>query len=160
MLRRSIGSVELKTIFGARGGRSFVTQRYDRIEIGCAIRRVESEAHADGGADEKASNCPAVREDDVHLEPSCQQVPSDDSKYDYDDSAGFRDEHSFGEELTHNVATARADRFTNTDFLRSFGNAHQHDVHDPDPGSQQRNEADDECTDAHDAGDRGKRAFQ
>src|SRR5712671_7515527 len=141
------------------GGRLFVTQRLDRIEVGCAIRRVESEADADGGADEKAGDGPAVGEDDVHLEPSCQQVASDDSKNDSEDSAGFRNEHGFGEELTQNVATARADRFTHTDFLRSFGDAHEHDVHDPDPGSHQRNEADDECTDAHDACDRSERAF-
>src|SRR6476660_6857778 len=100
MLRRSIGSVELKTIFGARGGRSFVTQRFDRIEIGCAIRRVESKANADGGANEKSSNCPAVRENDVNLEPGRQQIAGDDSKNDSEDSAGFRNEHGFGEELT------------------------------------------------------------
>src|SRR5882762_7672551 len=153
MLRRSVGSVELKTIFGARGSRSFVTQRFDRIEIGCAIRRVESKANADGGANKKSCKSPPVGEDDVHLEPSCQQIASDDSKNDSEDSAGFRNEYGFGKELTQDVATACADRFTHTDFLRSFGNAHEHDVHDPDPCSHQRNEADDECTDAHDARD-------
>src|SRR6266404_6789823 len=135
------------------GGRLFVTQRFDRIEVGCAIRRVESEANADGGADKESGDGPAVGEDDIYLEPSCQQVAGDDSKNDSEDSAGFRNEHGFGKELTQDVATARADRFTHTDFLRSFGNAHEHDVHDPDPRSQQRNEADNECTDAHDARD-------
>src|SRR6266567_390556 len=141
------------TIFGTRGGRLFVTQRFDRIEVGCAIRRVESEADADRGADKKSGNCPAVGEDDIYLEPSCEQIAGDDSKNDSEDSAGFRNEHGFGEELTQDVATSRADRFTYTDFLRSFGDAHEHDVHDPDPRSQQRNEADNECTDAHDARD-------
>src|SRR6476469_1272951 len=136
MLRRSIGSVELKTIFGARGGRSFVTQRFDRIEIGRAIRRVESEANADGGADEKSSNCPAVREDDVHLEPSCQQVAGDDSKNDSENSARFRDEHRFGEEWTQAVAPSRSNSFPHTDFLRSLAPADEHDVHDPDPRRQ------------------------
>src|SRR4029077_16482030 len=147
-------------IFGTRRVRLFVTQRLDRIEVGCAIRRVESEADADGGADKKAGDGPTVREEDMYLEPSCQQVAGDDSKNDSKDSAGFRNEYGFGEELTQDVATARADRFTHADFLRSFGNAHEHDVHDTDPRSQQRDEADDECTDAHDTRYRRKRALQ
>src|SRR4029077_14647451 len=99
-------------IFGTRRVRLFVTQRLDRIEIGCAIRRVESEADADGRADKKAGDGPSVREDDIYLEPGCQQVASDDPKNDSENSARFRDEHGFGKELTHNVATARTDRFT------------------------------------------------
>src|ERR1700675_1442440 len=78
----------------------FVTQRLDRIEVGCAICRVEAEANAEGGRDKKAGNGPAVGEDDIYLEPSCQQVTGDDSKNDSEDSAGFRDENGFGEELT------------------------------------------------------------
>src|SRR6476659_3234502 len=100
MLRRSVGSAELKTIFGARGGRSFVTQRFDRIEIGCAVGRVESEADDDGRADKKAGDRPAVGKNDVHLKPSCQQIARDDSKNDSQNSAGFRDEYSFREKLT------------------------------------------------------------
>src|SRR4029077_10719892 len=68
------------TIFGMRGARLFVTQRFDRIEVGCAIRGVEPEADADGRADKKAGNGPAVGEDDIYLEPGCQQVAGDDSK--------------------------------------------------------------------------------
>src|SRR5213595_2919490 len=100
-----------RAIFGTRAGRLFVTQRLDRIEVGCAIRRVESEADANGGADKKAGDGPAVGEDEIYLEPSCQQVAGDDSKNDSEDSTRFRNKHGFGEELTQDVATARADRF-------------------------------------------------
>ena len=56
-----------------RGRGLFVTQRLDRIEVGGAIRRVESEADADGRANKKAGDCPAVGENDVTL----SQAPAD-----------------------------------------------------------------------------------
>src|SRR6516165_10706379 len=84
------------TVLGTGEGRLFVTQRFDRIEVGCTIRGVESEADADGGADQKSSDGPAVGEDDVHLQPSGQQVARNDPKNDSQNSTRFRNEHSFG----------------------------------------------------------------
>src|SRR6516165_3814512 len=130
-------------------GRLLVTQGFDRIEVGGAIRGVKTEGDANSRADKKSSNCPAEREDDVHLQPCSEQIACDDSKNDSENSTGFRDEHCLGEELAQNIATACADRFPHTDFFCPLGNAHQHDVHDPDPGSQKRDEADDERTDSH-----------
>jgi hypothetical protein len=46
---------------------SFVSQRFDRIEVGRSISGIEAETDADGRADEKAGNRPTVREDNVHL---------------------------------------------------------------------------------------------
>src|SRR4051812_28147922 len=57
----SVGSADPRQ-YSVRGGRLFVTQRLNRIETGCAIRWVESEADADSGADKKAGNGPAVGE--------------------------------------------------------------------------------------------------
>src|SRR5215831_16890278 len=76
------------TVLGT-GAHLFVTQRFDRIEVGCTIRGVESEADADGGADQKSSDGPAVGEDDVHLQPSGQQVAGDDSQNDPQNAARF-----------------------------------------------------------------------
>src|SRR5215831_14310788 len=97
------------TVLGTGDGRLFVTQRFDRIEVGCTIRGVESEADADGGADQKSSDGPAVGENDVDLEPSCEQVSRNDPKNYSENSTGFRNEHGFGEELAQDVATACAD---------------------------------------------------
>ena len=101
MLRRWLSGV--RTIFGTGGGRLFIPQCFDRIEVGCAIRRIKTEADADSGADEKTRYRPAEWEDDVYLQPSCQQVSGDNSKNDSEDSAGFRNQHCFGEELTQNA---------------------------------------------------------
>src|SRR5918996_4314418 len=109
MLRCSIGSADCQTIFGPRSVRLFITQRFDRIEVGCAIGGVESKTDADCRADYEPRDCPAVWENDVDLEPSCEQVAGDDPQNDSQNSAGFRDEYGFGEELTENVATACAD---------------------------------------------------
>src|SRR5215831_17016335 len=97
------------TVLGTGDGRLFVTQRFDRIEVGCTIRGVKSEADADGGADQKSSDGPAVGENDVDLEPSCEQVSRNDPKNYSENSTGFRNEHGFGEELAQDVATACAD---------------------------------------------------
>src|SRR5262249_53831098 len=122
--------------FIVRESRLFVAQRFNRIEASGAIRWVESEADADRGADKKAGDGPAKREDNIYLEPSCQKVAGDNSKNDSQNSTGFRDEHGFGEELTQHIATAGADRFADTNFFCPLGNAYQHDVHNADPGRQ------------------------
>src|SRR5262249_49666800 len=74
----------------------FVPQRFDRIEVGCAIRWIQSEADADRGTDKKTGDRPAKGKDDVHPQPRGDQVARDNSKNDSEDSASFRDEYSFG----------------------------------------------------------------
>src|SRR5438552_16428143 len=72
--------------------RSLVAECFDWIEVCGAIGRIEPKADADRGADQQAGNCPAVRENYVHLEPRCQQIADDDSKNDSEHAAGLRSE--------------------------------------------------------------------
>ena len=53
-----------------------------------------------------------------------------------------RQGHRFEEELTDDVALARADCFSNADFARALGDAHQHDVHHADAADQQTDSGD------------------
>ena len=46
---------------------SFISQRFDGIEVRRAIRGIQTEADADCGTDKKSSDRPAIRKDDVHL---------------------------------------------------------------------------------------------
>ena len=88
----------------------------DRVERGRAVGWIKSETDADGRTDHQSRNRPAKGEDQISLEPGGQEIASDHAQNDADDSSNFRDENRFSEELPQNVATAGADRFTNTNF--------------------------------------------
>ena len=45
--------------------------------------------------------------------------------------------HTFRQELQHDVAVLRANSHTQTDFLGSFGNRHIHDIHNADTTNNQ-----------------------
>src|SRR5207244_10869973 len=110
----------------------FVAKRLDGIEIGGAIGWVETEADPDCRTDKKTGKRPAVRENYVHLEPRCEQIASDDSENDSQNTASLGNENGLGQELPQNIVAAGTDRFADADFLCAFGHAHQHDVHDAD----------------------------
>src|SRR5438445_5888318 len=119
-------------------------KRLDRIEIGGAIGGVETEADPDGRADKETGKRPAVRENYVHLEPRCEQIASDDSENDSQNTASLGNENGLGQELPQNIVATGTDRFADADFLCAFGHAHQHDVHDADSCRDQGDETYDE----------------
>ena len=68
-------------------------------------------------------------------------------------AAGEGENHRLGQHLEHDVAPAGAERLPQADFLRPFGDRHQHDVHDDDAGDH-HGQADDPHEDREDAGGR------
>src|SRR5207247_4534330 len=77
---------------------------------------------------------------------------------DAEDNAGrpadFADDHRFHDELSHDVALFRAHRAPDADLASPFGDRDQHDVHDADARSQQRDRADHGDAQAHRHGER------
>ena len=54
-----------------------------------------------------------------------------------DNSAQRAKRHRLDQKLHEDVATLRADRFTNADLARPLGHADEHDVHHADSANQQ-----------------------
>ena len=52
----------------------FVAEGFDGIELGGAVGGIQTEADSDGGANDEAGERPAEREDNVGLEPVCDQI--------------------------------------------------------------------------------------
>jgi len=113
-------------------------QRVDGVQSCGAPGRVKTEADADPRANDQPGQRPAERKDEIGLKPHRQQIPADDAEDDSDDSAGFRYENRLGQELSKDIAAPRADRLADTDLLRPFRYAHEHDVHDPDASRDER----------------------
>src|SRR4051812_45197578 len=132
----------------------FEAQRFDRVE-GCGpVSRVIPKADSDRRTDDQSRDRPAIGKNQVGLEPDREQIATDDAEQNPNDPAHLRNEDGFREELFKNVATLRADRFADADLFGPLRYTHEHDVHDPDAGGNQRDQADNERTDADNAGDR------
>src|SRR5947207_13419151 len=114
----------------------------------------------DGEANDEPGNCPAVRENHVHFEPKGEQVAPDHPQNNTKNSTGLGNEHRFHEELSENIAAAGTDRLANANLFRALRHAHQHDVHNANTGSHQRNETDNERTNADHAGNIEESAFE
>src|SRR5439155_14633178 len=121
-----------------------VAQGLDGVEPGCTIGGVKAESDPDGGTDDEAGDCPAVGENHVHFEPKGEEIAPDYAQNNTKNSTGLGNEHRFREELSENIAAAGTDRFTNANLFRALSHAHQHDVHNANTGSHQRDETDDE----------------
>ena len=65
---------------------------------------------------------------------------ADDAGDDSDDAADRAERDRLDQELRENIATVRAHRHARPDFARPLGDAHQHDVHDPNAADDQRND--------------------
>ena len=62
---------------------------------------------------------------------------NDDGDDDSQHATKKRQGHRFEKKLADDVSFSRPDRFSNSDFARALGDAHQHDVHDANSTNQQ-----------------------
>src|SRR5207247_11116526 len=136
-----------------------VAQGLDGVECGCTIGGVKAESDPDGGTDDQAGDGPAVGENHIYFEPKREQIAPDHAQNNAKNSTGLGNEHRLREELPENIAAAGTDRFANANLFRALRHAHQHDVHDANAGSHQRDEADDESANADHASNIEESAF-
>jgi hypothetical protein len=66
-------------------------------------------------------------------------VRNQDGEYVAEDAADDRERQGFSQELEPDVALSGAESLEDADFVRSFLDAEEHDVHDADPGDGQVN---------------------
>src|SRR6266404_1109730 len=137
-----------------------VAQGFDRIQARSAICGVEAESDPDHRANQQSGDRPAVRKNQIDFEPAGEEISDDYSQNDSQNAAGFGNENGLGQKLPQNVFAARANRFTDADFFRSLGHAYQHDIHDPDARSHERDETDHERAHPHNSGHGNERAFK
>src|SRR5438477_837734 len=138
----------------------FVAQRLDRVERGRTIGRVKSKADPDDGTDNQARDCPAIGEDRIDFEPKREQIASDHTQNNAKNSTGLGNKYRLGEELPEDIAASCTNRFANANLFRALRHAHQHDVHNANTGSHQRDETDDERANANHAGNIEESAFE
>src|SRR5204862_6912921 len=137
-----------------------VAQGFDRIQAGSAICGVEAESDPDHRANNQSGEGPAVRKNQIDFEPGGEEISDDYSQNESQNDASFGNENGLGQKLPQDVFAARADRFTDADFFRPFGHAHQHDVHNPNARSHERDKTDHERADPHNPGHGNERAFK
>src|SRR5687767_8935943 len=94
----------------------FVTQRFDRIEIGGLERRVSAENNSDEGANPKSDGDPVKWDDRGDLHEIRGGVAANNSKNDPRDTAEFAKDNRFHDELRHDVALLGADGAADSDF--------------------------------------------
>src|SRR6266853_1059572 len=138
----------------------FVAQRLDRVERGRTIGGVKPEPDPDDGTDNQPGDGPAIGEDHIHLEQQREHIASNHTQDNAKNSTGLGNEYRLSEELPEDITAACTDRLANANLLRAFRHAHQHDVHDANPGSHQGNKTDHERTDADHAGNIEEGAFE
>src|SRR6266567_2429502 len=110
----------------------FVSQRIDRVEVGGFEGGVGSEHDSDDGANHQSDNDPIHRDDGRQFQHQGEDVSAGDAEADSHDSADLAQHDGFHDELRHDVAFFGADGTADADFARSFGDGHEHDVHDAD----------------------------
>src|SRR6266567_2341186 len=137
-----------------------VAQGLDGVECGCTIGGVKAESDPDGGTDDQAGDGPAVGENHIYFEPKREQIAPDHAQNNAKNSTGLGNEHRLREELPENIAAAGTDRFANANLFRALRHAHQHDVHDANTGSYQRDETDHEGANADHASNIEESAFE
>lgn len=59
----------------------FVSQRFDWIQFGRPVGRVETETDTDRRTHDQSGQGPTIRENQIHFEPSRQQIASDHAKH-------------------------------------------------------------------------------
>src|ERR1035437_6062029 len=122
----------------SRGASSFVAKRLDRVERGRLACGIVAEEHADsrGEADRdehgRGGHCrtPAGEMG----EEQRARISGDESA----DSAEDAHHDTLDQELRQHIRPSRADRHADSDFTRTFGDGHEHDVHDADAADDQR----------------------
>src|SRR5438132_10329300 len=128
-----------------------VAQRLDRLERGSPVGWIKAEPDAYRRANDQPGKCPPEGKNQVNLQPKREQTPADHPKKNAKHAARLRNKNRFGQKLPHDVAAARPNRLAHTDFFCPFSYTYEHDVHDPNARRLQRDETDDEGTDAHHA---------
>ena len=126
-------------------------ERIDRLQIGCLIRRIQSENDAKQRREQECANDQRGRRQDgklfdrrqiARLDRVHQQVPEDRRQkapqYNADHTAKAGNHRRFDEELPNDVALARADRHADADLPRTLSNRYQHDIHNADAANQKR----------------------
>src|SRR5215469_5512652 len=115
----------------------FITQGFDGVQPGGFHRRPDAENKADTDADGDA------RGSGPHLNdarPAQGETDEEDEKIyedQSDDAAGSGEGHRLQEELPGDVAVFGADGLANADLAGAFGDADEHDIHDPDTANKQ-----------------------
>src|SRR3954463_8515802 len=115
----------------------FTPQRFDRIQLGRAHRRIQPEEQPDDGGDADAHR------DRPRLHRRRQRrYLADDQRQDEAEAGAEhaperRERHRLGEDLPDDVAAARPERLAQADLARPFADHHQHDVHDDDAADHQ-----------------------
>src|SRR5690349_15102126 len=112
--------------------KSFVPECFDRIESRRLARWIQPEQHADARADGQRRHHDFGARDHGPSELLGQQVTQPDAEYHAQRAADGCEHQCLHEELRHDVRRLRADRHADADLACSFGDGHQHDVHDAD----------------------------
>src|SRR5690242_15574488 len=119
---------------------SFIPQRLNRAQDGGTIGGIESE-------NQTGSDCRTETDTDPENGDTRRQKRGDRSD-DHGNGAARKNSehpaegsqyHRLKQELHHDVALSRPDRFSHTDLARAFGHGDQHDIHNPNTANDQGN---------------------
>src|SRR5271154_869367 len=109
--------------------RLFVAQGFDWVEARGFGGRPDAEDQADADRNREADDDGPGGHHGFQRADHGNQEDDGAADDNADDAAGSGEGHGFEEELPGDVATARADGFTHTNFASALGDGHQHDVH-------------------------------
>src|SRR4051794_33256338 len=120
--------------------RLLVTQRVDRIELGGFTRGIKSEKDTDPGADHERENDRRRRNERRPVFQNRDDLRRDDARDDPDYSPDNTERHRFDQKLSEDVAPVRAYRHARPNLAGPLRDANEHDVHNPDPANDERND--------------------
>ena len=116
--------------------RSFVSERFDRVQSRGPDGWIDAEEEADGDGNDKSNNRDVAG--DSRRPFGADQEPAVDSggkcdTHDYADYAAAEGEkYGFGNELSDDVAAFGTHSLSDTDLTCAFSDGDEHDIHDPD----------------------------
>src|SRR6516225_2527157 len=115
---------------------SFVTQAFDGVHVGGALRGIHSGAHRN---ERERQQRPDDRDDgnywlgnEVRQRSNGQQETESDSDRVAERAAQNGESNRLAEELLEDVGSRRADRFQDANLAGALGDSDEHDVHDAD----------------------------
>src|SRR5579863_8181526 len=117
-------------------------QRFDGIQARGAHGGINAEEQAHGGGKQQGDANGEYRSGNGNGRDGAHKLRNPERQDDTRDAAGSGKQRRLREELKHDVAAARAERFAQADFAGPFGDAREHDVHDHDSADDEKHGSD------------------
>ncbi len=136
----------VSSIFGThtlpRAFQLFMPQCFDRIQSRRFSCRVIACCDPNYKTNHKTTDHPIPRNDKSTAEEQTDNVADEDSKPNPENPSQLCDHARFGQKLEHDMPIGRAQCLSQANFLRAFRHGDQHDIHQADRGTEQRDQRD------------------